>query len=80
MSYFSEKEENIAALQEQVNDLKRTFFEEKQHDNLDAERDRREMRRVRMNLVILTAVANSQRKQLEKNPCRSSSKSKAVHR
>ena len=80
MSFFSEKEENVSALQEQVNALKKEIFEEKQQDNLDAERNRREIRRVRMNLVILTAVAHSQRKQFEKSPCRSCSIDKAVHR
>ena len=71
MSCFSEKEENIAGLLEQANALKREIFEEKQRDNLDAERVRREMRRARMNLVILTAVTLSQRTQIEKIPQKS---------
>ena len=72
MSCFSEKEENIAGLLEQANALKREIFEEKQRDNLDAERVRREMRRARMNLVILTAVTLSQRTQIENIPQESS--------
>ena len=67
MSNFSEREENIAALQEQADALKREIFEEKQRDNLDAERVRREIRRARMNLVILTAVVYSQQKQIKAN-------------
>ena len=67
MSNFSEREENIAALQEQADALKREIFEEKQRDNLDAERVRREIRRARMNLVILTAVVYSQQKQIKPN-------------
>ena len=60
--------------------LEREIFEEKQRDNLDAERVRREMRRARMNLVILTAVVHSQRKQIESIPRKQTTVTKAVTR
>ena len=78
--FILEKEENIAALQEQANALKREIFEQKQRDNLDAERVCREMRRARMNLVILTAVVHSQRKQIENIPRKHTTATKAVTR